>query len=77
MRTSLKTIDELSNSEDLFKLFAWRQCDREEITSISTKSKASFNRISIKPVKTMTHSTMRAQLFIEQPTATLKSPMCN
>lgn len=73
MRTSLKAVKELSNDEDLFKLFAWRQCDKEEITTISTKSKASFNRISIKPVKTMIHSKMRAQLFIEQPTVPVKT----
>ena len=48
-----------SNNEDLFKLFAWRECDNREITSITTPASSSsfkqFNKISIKPIKTMNH----------------------
>jgi hypothetical protein len=49
----------MSNNEDLFKLFAWRECDNKEITSITTPAVSSsfnqFNKISIKPIKTMNH----------------------
>jgi hypothetical protein len=50
---------EMSNNEDLFKLFAWRECENKEITSITTPASSSsfkqFNKISIKPIKTMNH----------------------
>ena len=70
-------MNELGNKEDLFKLFAWRQCDQEETTSITTKHKtsSSLNRISIKPVKSMKDQNFRVQLFIEQPTAPSKTQL--
>ncbi len=49
---------EMSHNDDLFKLFAWRECDNKEITSINTTPTISeknrvYNKISIKPIKTM------------------------
>lgn len=73
LRTGTKEMQDISREEDLFKLFAWRQCDSEEITSVTTKKRDSMgmNQISVKPIKTIEtfdkNAIIRIQLFLEQP----------
>lgn len=79
LRSSSQKMNELSDQEDLFKLFAWRHCDKEEITSITdsqlgtqlfTRS-SKGNHMCVRPVKTLTSleksCKLRLQLFIEKP----------
>jgi hypothetical protein len=75
IRSSKSEIKTMNTHEDLFKLFAWRQCEQEETTSCTTShsisKKSSFNQISIRPIKTMNHLNkehkLKVQLFVEEP----------
>lgn len=84
LRTTKKKMNEISRKEDLFKLFAWRQCDSEEVTSVTSRKSSdltSVNKISVRPIKTIEHlnkkSNIKIQLFVEQPliSNTHKSPI--